>query len=382
MKIATKLTLFATLSLLVGIAVAAPLLASELNIIPYPRVAQGPKADISVDTVYANYAVQENAIDLSQSSVPDIRSIVHYNTVLNVTNNSNRSATIQSMDFLTADDVSVVDSIAGGMSSSSGLTHTNGGGQAFLDGVWLDNQWLNVTWLPNGQWPMFPNDPSANITKIIPPLPADAQTNGTWIEGVHVCENLAITKTDSGVNVTSATQHVFVNGTWVDVTGRVRMDHKQPYVIATDTMINHMLCFETEKMGHYANQAEFNTAHPQVDENKLYPQRFIWSGDDGFNNTWQPGESKLIQLRGTWYVDDIGLLKAGKITLYAAVSSYFEDLEAVRVQYSNTFSTITNVKHVDVTKTETGYLYNTALDGNETFQLDQFGVQAFIEPRS
>jgi hypothetical protein len=135
-------------------------------------------------------------------------------------------------------------------------------------------------------------------------------------------------------------------------------------------------------MGHYANQAEFNTAHPQVDENKLYPQRFIWSGDDGFNNTWQPGESKLIQLRGTWYVDDIGLLKAGKITLYAAVSSYFEDLEAVRVQYSNTFSTITNVKHVDVTKTETGYLYNTALDGNETFQLDQFGVQAFIEPRS
>jgi hypothetical protein len=286
------------------------------------------------------------------------------------------------MDFLTADDVSVVDSIAGGMSSSSGLTHTNGGGQAFLDGVWLDNQWLNVTWLPNGQWPMFPNDPSANITKIIPPLPADAQTNGTWIEGVHVCENLAITKTDSGVNVTSATQHVFVNGTWVDVTGRVRMDHKQPYVIATDTMINHMLCFETEKMGHYANQAEFNTAHPQVDENKLYPQRFIWSGDDGFNNTWQPGESKLIQLRGTWYVDDIGLLKAGKITLYAAVSSYFEDLEAVRVQYSNTFSTITNVKHVDVTKTETGYLYNTALDGNETFQLDQFGVQAFIEPRS
>lgn len=384
MEYAKKLILSAAISLLIGIAVASPLLASELNIIPYPKVPEGPKAEMSVDVVYANYVIEENAVTLNPSSVNSPMSIVHYDVVLNVTNHSNRSATIGQMDFMTAEEVSVVCSLSAGMSCTSGGGRPNGGGNAFLEGVWLDDQWLNVTWLPGGNWPIFDYGPNNEVIKAIPQLPADAEVNGTWIEGVHVFEYQNFDRTNPGHNDESK-QYVFVNGTWVDVTGRVRVEHQQPYVLATGTMIYHMVGFEKENMDHYANQAEFNRAHPPVDENKLYPQRFVWAGEGGFDNTWQPGESKLIQLRGTWWVGDgAGLesMSAGKITLYASVSSYFEDLEAKKTDYSNTFSKVTDDKQVNVTKTDNGYLYNAVLSENQTFQRDEFGVQVFIKPRS
>jgi hypothetical protein len=284
------------------------------------------------------------------------------------------------MDFMTAEDVSVVPSLSSGMSISSGVgVHPSGGGNVFLEGLWLDDQWLNVTWLPDGNWPIFNYGPHDEVTKTIPPLPEDAAVNGTWIEGVHVFEYQNFEQTDA------SKQYIFVNGTWVDVTGRIHTDKLQTNVVATGTMVYQMVGFEKESVGHYTSQAEFNKAHPPVDENGLYPQRFVWAGDGGFNNTWQSGESKLIQLRGTWWVGGgAGLesMAAGKITLYASVSSYFEDLEANKTDYSNTYSKVTDVKQVDIVKTANGYLYNSVLDENQTFELNHFGVQVFIKPRS
>jgi hypothetical protein len=281
MKIASKLMLSAAVSLLIGIAVAAPLLASELNIIPYPRVPQGPKADMSVDVVYAKYDIEKDPVyannnvekDPAYQTIGPVNppmSVVHYDVVLNVTNHSNRTATIGQMDFMTAEDISVVPSLSGGMSMSSGGGKPSGGGNAFLDGLWLDDQWLNITWLPDGNWPIFNYGPNDAVTKTIPPLPENATVSGALIEGVHLFEY-------QNYQTDSSKQYIFVNGTWVDVTGRIHTDKLQTNVVATGTMIYHLVGFEKESVGHYANQAEFNEAHPPADENELFPQRFVWA---------------------------------------------------------------------------------------------------------
>lgn len=55
MQIGVKMLIASVLSLLVGIAFTSPLLYSNLDIKPFPKVPEGPKAKFSVDIVYANF---------------------------------------------------------------------------------------------------------------------------------------------------------------------------------------------------------------------------------------------------------------------------------------------------------------------------------------
>ena len=50
--------------------------------------------------------------------------------------------------------------------------------------------------------------------------------------------------------------------------------------------------------------------------------------------------------------------------------------------YYDTITTSTWLNQVQLENTANGYLYNTVLGENQQFQFDQYGVEAFIEPRS
>jgi hypothetical protein len=383
MKFGVKLIIVAVFALSVGVAFASPLLYENLVVKPFPRIPEGPKADFSIEVVYANFSVQEHASTKTSGDIP--LSIVTYDVVLNVTNLSDLQAVVGRLDLTVAEEVNFVPSIVGGLSVSAGGGRSGGGGNGFVEGVWLDDKWVNVTWLPDGNWPIFSPSRNPNVTTVIPDLPANATEEGVWIEGVHVWQEYNLTKTSDDSIIDMAT-YIFVNGTWVDVTGRVRVDNEQPYVMATNALLHELRNFESETFGSYRNATAFEEAMAsRSDSLPNFGWTYTWAGEGGFNNYWEPHESRLIRLTGTREVGvNAGLesLAEGKITLYAGVSNYLEERLEINGTYFNTFSTATELKEVQVEKTADGYLYNIILGENQIFQPDQFNVEVFIKPRS
>jgi hypothetical protein len=404
MKIALKILICAVLSMSIGVATASPLLITELKIEPFYKAPEGPKANFEVNTVYANFDVEEYTSEAVSGG--EKLSVVEYEVVLNVTNHSEFPARIGSLSIVAAEEITQVPSIVGDhLMVVSGGGKSSGGVSGFVEGLWLDDQWLNVTWLPDGQWPKinvaeeFSNGDFPNVTNVVPPLPEEAfNGSGKWIEGVHVWETQDVLTTDSGTAV-NTNDYIFVNGTWVDVTGRVRIENEQPSILATNTLLNRRVNFVSENFGEYANIEEFN-AHKESESlgppdsvkdwivkglNDQGPNE-VWAGEDGFDNYWQPHESKLIVFKGTVDVGNTnwGLesLAAGKITLYTEACSYLKGREELETSYTNTYAVVTELKQVQVAKTGNNYMYNTVLASNQIFQLDEFGVEAFIVPRS
>jgi hypothetical protein len=382
MKFGVKLIIIAVLASSVGVAFASPLLYENLVVRPFPRIPEGPKADFSVNIVYANFSVQEHASNKSSHGSP--LSILTYDIVLNVTNLSDLRAVVNRLDFKAAEEVTSVPSVLGGSAAISGGV-TGGGHSDFVEGIWLDGKWLNVTWLPDGEWPTFVNSP---IVETIPDLPSDVSEEGVWVEGVHVNEGYRIIKTANETNITFTTL-VFINGAWVDATGRVRVDYEQPFVVFNNPLTGELRNFASETFGSYRNEAAFDEALAEIfpAENVTWTNigiTYTWAGKGGFNSYWEPHESRLIRLTGTRDVGEgaLELLAEEKITLYSAVSNSVKDWTVINGTYYNTFSTATSLKQVQIEKTADDYLYNTILGENQIFQPDQYGVEVFIKPRS
>jgi hypothetical protein len=216
--------------------------------------------------------------------------------------------------------------------------------------------------------------PSHSTETTIPELPADAAGEGTWIEGVPIAEYYS--------NTALISTSIYINGSWVDVTGRVRADPEQPTVMATDTIVNQILPFSGE---HYRNigNASLGPANtmPSWETYNGNGPTSIWpSKTDGFNSTWAPHQSRLIVLNST-LEGNRGILETRNIKLYAAASTYVNDW-LVNGTYYDTITTSTWLNQVQMENTANGYLYNTVLGKNQHFQFDEYGVEAFVEPGS
>jgi len=363
MKIGTNLILLGILSMLVGTAFASPLLISELDIIPFPRVPEGPKADFSVSVEYANFTVQDQASDRTSGGYN--LSILDYYIVLNVTNHSDLKAKVARFDFAAAKDITVVPSALRGYSTSSGDASDKGhGGAAMVEGVWLDGEWLNVTWVPEG-----------GLDEI---WGTEGETHPQVIS-LHekIFAELNISVSSYGFGSTRFTiegsnfwmELIYTNGSWIDVTGRVEVKEK-PYVSVTNSLLHLMTNFVETPKSNYTS---------------MFGMSSIYSGADGFNNTWAPHQSRLILLTGTMDVgafwEGLESLKEGEITLYTGATNYLSDY-IVNGTYFNTYSSATELKTVQLDITEDGYLYNIILSDDQMFVMDSFGVEVFIEPRS
>jgi hypothetical protein len=434
MKPSLKLSIIALLALGLGVAYASPMLLTPMNVQPFPVVPEGDKADFSVDIVYASF----NPIEW-QCKVPEYaenESIVYntypavnvtYNVVLNVTNLSDQPATIYELAFTAAEELSVTQSILGGTLYDRGPVKTpvdesrlasHFGG--IVDGVYLDGEWVNITWIPEGRWigntwqplpypqcliaftqvywneyegffpgPLTPDDIAAfsadhSLNSAIPDLPANASEIGIWFEGVPITEYYDRT----GNPVITV---MYINGSWVDVTGRVTVDKTQPFMVASNMLVNDVLTVGAPPYENiYKPDDGPITALPHWRAGIGVGRTYSWlpfgsSGPETFNNTWAPGESRLIMFNNTQMFiislgtsgEGIDALQTGTIKLYASVSNYIDNWP-VNGTYYNTASTAVQVAQLQLEKTSNGYIYNVILADNQVFQQGNSRIEVII----
>lgn len=427
MKIALKLLTAALLSLTIGIACASPLLISELTIKPYPRIPDGPKADTSVSVIYANFIISAGNTALNNIST----SILDYEVVLNVTNLSDLGNKVTRLGLTVAQDIAAVPAAVGFLESLGGANSTTGGysgggtmqtatsddlvkgtrwsqwseysdgqrragGSGLVTGVWLDGKWTNVTWVPGTDYPKWPEREAISTTpphmpshsetwptlKTVPPLPEIATTEGTWVEGVPIIEMHNITTAQGKTTGITTATAIFINGTWVDVTGRVRTANEQLYIRATNTIAAEIHYFGTEPPISLTQSLSSGTL-PLGTTAYAPVTTYTKSGDGQFNDYWAPHQSRLILLKGTreilpnWGLDS---LATGKIWLLAEQFNQVQDPN-VNSTALYTYSGSHWLNQVQLQQTTNGYLYNT-LGENQMFVSDQFSVEIFIKPRS
>jgi hypothetical protein len=342
MKIGSKFILIGILSLLVGSAFASPLLISELEIMPSPRLPEGPKAEFSVNVVYANFSVQDNANITAPDWYPESEtgnlSAVSYFVVLNITNHSDEVAVIMDSILTVAEDV------------SKGVYNGTFGGGCWVEGVWLDGEWVNVTRFPSRQL-----------------------DNGTWIDA-YLQEGVYVRYGYSNGELTS--NSMYIDGSWVDVTGRINVtlnEDAKIMVLTSGNLVSQFYLFQS--------RGEYNA--PDDNSDSFFPT-IIWSGPEDFNNTWAPHQSRLIALTGTEIFcmpDGIEALKIGTMFIRAEVSNHLTNpfYNGTRV---DTWSTAEEIKQIQLELTDDGYIYNTILSDDQMFVMDSFGVEVFIQPRN
>ncbi|MCW4046135.1 MAG: hypothetical protein NWE99_01030 [Candidatus Bathyarchaeota archaeon] len=370
MEFKLKLAVVAVLALLAGTAFAAPMLVVDVH--PFPRIPEGPKANFEIDIVYANFNVIEvNATDRE----------VAYTVVANITNLSDKVGYLYETGFVAAQKVEQIDSALGGMyinkGQNSSLWHRDRGG--LVDGIYLDGNWLNKTWIPGTDYPnnleSIINDEYntkyAGAPSVVPALPKNASETGIWIEGVPIAEYY------NGIDLTAT--HIYINGSWVDVTGRVKPHNPQPLLISSNHIANTML---TPSVSAYAKTVTSIPTMGWTSGNDFYYQ---YIGGRGFDRAWLPYQSRLIVFNGTLTLasDDYNsniteALENGVVDLYGLVTSYTKEYQLGDDIIINTAYTATVIRTVTLQKTSEGYLYNAVLAPNQHFQVAQDGVEVHI----
>jgi hypothetical protein len=395
-----KLIAIAVLALLSGTAFAAPMLVLPLDVKPYPHVPEGPKADFSVDVVYADFKVltwEQNRTETRIMTNYTTGQVSRYNftitaqftnvsylAVANITNLSDLDAKMFETCFAAAQKISILQTALGGESFDKGYKSdpgTNFGG--VVDGVWLDEKYVGTTWIPSKDYPLNVfqvMDPQHKVQSNIPELSENPEEDGTWIQGVPIAEYYDHTKM-------TATQ-MYINGAWVDVTGRVQAGNPKPMVLASNTLVNLVLTSGTPV---YSNQGNASvgpvTGMPDWKSYNSNGPALRWTRGGGFDKTWQPHQSKLIAFKGTETMisnNESGINKVlasmenGTMDLYGSITTYLNNMP-VNGTYTNTVSTATWLQTVPLQKTAEGYIYNTILEPNQTFQFSQNLVEVYIK---
>jgi hypothetical protein len=206
-----------------------------------------------------------------------------------------------------------------------------------------------------------------------PNLPDNASETGYLMEGVPIKMYHFFNSTENKLTLYDV---IYANGTWVNVTGRIRIENPVSSTLSYGTVLQAttIFCPQNEFSGTLSNQS-------------ISQYFIVWSGNGDFNNIWAPHQSRLIQIAGTVTVNGNEAIEAftsGGVNLYAAVYSYVYDYDKpVNGTLYDTSKMSNSLIAVALTETPEGnYLYNHLLSDNQTLQLDQYGIEATIVPRS
>lgn len=411
MKIGIKLVVAAILSMFLGVACASPLLISELNIQPYPFLPEGPKPEVIANVIYACFSAQ-----VADSSIPvpswyptnQTPTIINYLMVVNVTNLSDEYVVV---DFL---QTSAAQDYQRGANALlvNGITGTAGSHRY----VYLDGELVNVTWIPNTGVPMPPHPvipghptppPMSDALMYIPSN--NSAVGGYWREGVEIA--------DTYVNGTLAYTYMLINGTWIDVTGRVEVpDREDPFnsmVASNHTIASGRYIFQaplstdwnaTEthtrtSTQDFGNGTTVTTTITTVTVKPMVPAGTnrtvddlapasqyitIYMGPGKFNNTWAPYESRLIMLNGTVFNGDANVvqcLQNGNIAVHVLGQARLVD--SVRNgTMTDTSKVIDVIQQIQLQADGNNFVYKGALSTDQKFKSDPWGVEVFIESGS
>jgi len=396
MRTVHKLLLAAVVLLCVGVAVASPtFLFQDTGVMDYdagwydsPQLGtlEGPKATFSVEPVYAQFTIIG---DHSNPNETSSRFVIEYKIVLNITNLSDREAEMTHADFAAAEEIKITPAVlADVLFSRTGETATGSCG-GIVEGVWLDEQWVDATWLPGKDYPsnLFHEIKyEHSVAASIPNLPPNATEEGTWINAVPIAQY----RNASGV----AAVHMYINGSWIDVTGRVRGDPEQPFLHGTNTLIGSATTFSVERYPvDYNNIDSFNSNMTGIpsqlwkmggDNAMSYRWAYGMEGNRGFDCTWKPQQSRLVILHSSptvFSTSGFDALESGEIMFYAAVANYVSNPPVNGVFSDNTLTAF-SINNIQLEHTPDGYVYNNILRPDETFQTDVSGLEAFVVPKS
>lgn len=354
------------LSLVIGIGFASPLFFSDA-VRPFPirELPQGPIADVMLDVAYADFQVQPVNADmvLPNWTRPDkTYYTLSYNVVLNVTNNYDKAAVIDLLYFCASKNYTNDIHYFGNGIMSSGWD---------ARGAWVDGVWYNVTWI-NGTtvWPRFVF--TGNLSSPSNYDTSQPSFNKTiwWLapylqEGVHIF--------DISVNSTIVKTYMDMNGTWVDVTGRINV--KRPDAIANSPFTDMMLYpVVSESRFFRTSDNHFEVGYSAMTVTLIGPGKF--------DNNWAPHETRLIQLKGTRLADSSTLetLNSGSIFLRTQVSHRLAN-SYINGTLMSTKALNSTLKQVQLQINGSDYLYNNILSPDQMFVPDQYNVQVTVEPR-
>jgi hypothetical protein len=335
MNLHWKQLLAAVLSIVSGLAFAAPLLIS--HVVPVVITVQGPKADLSLDPVYASFIVQAANADMALPDWYDRNrdgdpSLISYNVVLNVTNNSNETAIVD-MLYICAAHTFMEGSMFGPKSTI----------ERTVEGVYLDGKWVNTTWVPSNQ----------------------SLVGGYWRQGVD------IQSTYINGNLTQTSMRI--GGQWVNVTGRVTVPGQEPSIPNDQvTMVNP-----------FVGETLTFTSHNSFSQIGYSANVQVAVGKEAFNNSWAPNQSRLIMLNGTSLAtaSHVADLKSDPTYLHLQVDAMLQSsLTPIAPNHIIDTSSLSNVLcQIKLNQNNNRYEYNMALTANQVFESDAFGVEVFIK---
>jgi hypothetical protein len=408
MKNGIKLLFAAIFSMSVGIACASPLLISELNLAPYPYLPEGPKPEVTANVAYASFSVQP-----ADPSLPvpewyhgnETPTAVNYNIMLNVTNLSDESVTVDFLEASAAQNYTrgPAPFLANGVSSTQGSQRY----------VYLDGELINATWIPNsGNVPTAPHPDIPGQPPYPSSLPWDIESNATfpqdgyWREGVEL--------SDTYVNGTLAYTYMYINGTWTDVTGRVEVPNREDIfsnmASATHNIVSGWYNFQAPLPEGWDPGSHTSTSTQTFEngttitttvktKNPIIPpetnrtddysapnsdQVTIYTGPGKFDATWAPHESRLIMLSGTVFAYDADVeqyLQGGNMAVRIMGQARLTD-SVINGTMTDTSTVIDAIQQITVHADGDSFVYNGALGANQTFQPDQWGVEVFIDSGS
>ncbi|MCL1970684.1 MAG: hypothetical protein FWF66_04420 [Candidatus Bathyarchaeota archaeon] len=379
------------LSITIGIATATPLISAELNIIPWFTRVQGPTVPFVFEVVYANYTITDPDATITQNGGPKI----DYEVVINVTNPSEYRNITGSINLFAAQEVH--ETTAKTLMEMFNIPGNSGRGIE-AKGAWVDGVYYNVTctipWPALDENGVIIGDYMSRLESLITGWSFGDEQGNRWTnenstfgdeqgnrwtnENSTFEEHKAIYysqfyKWKEGVqgyewtisDGTSTTKYIYLNidGTWVDVTGRVTFD-KEP---------------EPDRPA-YSSKGGF--ASKMIRFNSWYDRVF------------EPGESRLIIISGSVdiqppvsenYINPVDIIQSGTIhTLIQAYTNLEVEYDINAYIESNTYlDTHTQsgkIQELVLAQVGNSYIYNTVLSDNQMFQLDRYGIEVFIVP--
>jgi hypothetical protein len=365
MKHTLKLLIAAVLSLSAGVAFASPLYFSDTNIAPYPRLPEGQKANMSASVVFANFTVQTANSSLPAPSESSIQNAtptsITFNVVLNVTNYSDKASALSQMEV----------TVAKKIYSGEPTIPITGRYEGPHKGAWLDGQWVNVTWIPPEGIPFanpktLPQAPNYTYPSF---HPIGGNGTGYWRAGVE----LSITYTQGNISEIL----MLLNGTWTDVTGRIVVpDLENPAdgaVGASGVIADQVMTFQT-----------LPSADSTPNVNSITGRGTVLCGPNNFDDSWAPGQSRLILFKGTCFTDAVNALsylQAGSIGIQLTGQGRLVD-SLVNGSLTDTSAAIDATQYIQLQSNGNVFVYNPVLAATQQFQPDQWGVEVFIQPGS
>jgi hypothetical protein len=167
-----------------------------------------------------------------------------------------------------------------------------------------------------------------------------------------------------------------INGTWVDVTGKIIVPGQSSEAplnnvnVMTELISSETLQFVKPQDSYKGSAAgPFEEIHVPIGA----------SGD--FSNYWSPHQSRLIMLNGTSLASsaNVEYLKSEKTLLRVQASTMLANnsINGTSVDTSLLIDSLNQIKLEAINGNQ--YVYNIALGNNQVFQSDQFGVEVFIK---